>query len=991
MKTICVNLCNLWLTQKFIALVFIIFSIIPNQATFAQHPYYYNITDEDGLPSNEVYSIVQDHFGYIWIGCDAGLFRYDGFNFKPYTNSKQNGRSISFLQIDRKGRVWCKNFSGQIYRVEHDSLFIVVDFSAKSTSTPQFTLDEKCNVYINNINAIQAFSDNGDSLNTYRFSERENNILDITELIYFNGNIVFCRKQNGFYSLDLNSGKTTQLKCENGCENFWNRNLFKIIDNRLYVLAENSGDYTITIGKLNNNTIELVNYFKKEKDSQRVYMIYSDREKNHWLCSYNGISTFEGFQNNKFLLKGQKVSNMLHDREGNYWFTTLEQGLFVIPFMEVQKINSAYSELTEDNFTAVLQLKNGNWLAGSYTGELYEINKSDKKSTPVFTDEKQKFITVKNVIETKDYLLVSRGRFCIIEKKTGKKSYPPFSNFRDMAVLGDTLFFVLPEITGKVSLNSLLDGRHADYIRLFKGGGRAVETDSLTGLVYFALNEGTFSCQNGAVNELKDGEEKIYANSISLDNGILWLASVSKGVYGIKDNKIVYHFNDKNGLSENAMRYIKAQGERIVACSNNFLYSLSPGSYRDGEGRGEASVKKYNITSGINTKDINAIEIADSTVVLATNKGLVYFPFCLQSTNPVEPNIAVSGVFHGDSSLAFSSSVALPYRNNNFRIYFTSAAFRSRGNFTYEYRLKGLDSTWTSVPASANYASFSSIPPGKFLFEVRAVNESGIMSKSVASIGVSVNTPVWQQWWFYVLFSILSVGIVVLMYQFRIRYLKRKAALQNKLTASQLTALKAQMNPHFMYNALNSIQDLILQSDIKNTNYYLSRFSSLMRKVLDASGSNEISLNDEVEMLELYLELEKLRFGNDFSYSVSVDKVIDKDETKLPSMILQLFVENAIKHGLLHKKGEKKLSVEFMLNDNSLVCVVSDNGVGRKRAQEIKQRSSLKHQSFATKAIEKRLELINSSRQKKIKLEVIDLMEAEKAVGTKVVLEIPFL
>jgi ligand-binding sensor domain-containing protein/two-component sensor histidine kinase len=968
--------------QRFI---FFLFLFIANYATFAQHPYYYNITDEDGLPSNEVYSIVQDNFGYIWIGCDAGLFRYDGFNFKPYTNSKQNGRSISFLQLDKKGRLWCKNFSGQIYRVEKDSLFIVGDFSSKASSTPQFTLDDECNLYVNATNLIEVYSENGYSIKAYSFPERGNMMIDITELIYFNGKVIFSRNQYGVYALDLNSGKTTQLECEKDCENFWNRNLFKIMDNELYILAESSRDYTITIGKVNDTKIELVRQFDKEIDAQRVYMIYKDKSKQPWLCSYNGISTWDGYQQNKFLLRGQNVSNMLHDREGNYWFTTLEHGLFVIPFMEVQKINSTNSDLKEDNFTAITKLPNGNLLAGSYTGELYEISQSDKNNKSVYSDSKEKFITVKKIRETKYYLLVSRGRFTIIEKKTGKTFYPSLSNFRDMVLLGDTLFFVMPEAAGKIHIHDLIVNKKLKFIPVSMSGGRAVEAYTTNSSVYFALNEGTFIYQNAKLNELKDGEEKIYANSLSFSDGILWVASVSKGIYGVKHDKIVQHFSDKNGLNDNTMRYIKSQGNTLVACSNSFLYSLS-----FGEGGGEAHISKYNITSGINPKDINAIEIANSTVVLATNKGLVYFPLSLQSINTVEPNIAITTITHGDSTLHFSSSVELPYHNNNFKIYFSSAAFRSRGNFTYEYRLKGLDTAWISTPASVNYSVFSSIPPGDFLFEVRAVNESGVMSRNIASIGISVSIPVWQQWWFYLLVSLLSVGLVVLMYQFRIRYLTRKAALQNKLTASQLTALKAQMNPHFMYNALNSIQDLILQSDIKNTNYYLSRFSSLMRKVLDASGSNEITLNDEVEMLELYLELEKLRFGNDFIFTITVQKELDKDETKLPSLILQLFVENAIKHGLLHKKGEKKLSVEFILHNNTLVCTVTDNGVGRARSAEIKQRSVLTHQSFATKATEKRLELINSSRQKKIKLEVSDLMEGEKALGTKVVLEIPF-
>jgi anti-sigma regulatory factor (Ser/Thr protein kinase) len=949
---------------------------------FAQHPYYYNITDEDGLPSNEVYSIVQDNFGYIWIGCDAGLFRYDGFTFKPYTNSKQNGRSISFLQLDKKGRVWCKNFSGQIYRVAGDSLFIAADFSGKSTAVPQFTLDDDCNVYINNINTIEVFNENGDSLKAYSFPERENRIQDITELIYFKGNVFFCRRMMGFYLLDLKTECVKQLDCDTLCEELYNRSLFVKKNEELFLIAEIPGNPRAHLSKITQNKTEFVQSFSIEKEGSRIYTIYSDRKNKQWLCSSNGVSPVSEYLKHNSLLPGQKVSNMLHDREGNYWFSTLEHGLFVIPFMKVQKMNSSNSSLKEDNFSAITLLKNGNLLAGTYTGDLFELNLSDNSTKPVYNDEQQKFIAVKKIRETKDYLLVSRGRICITDKQTKKIIYPPFSNFRDLDLMGDTLFFVMPEAAGKVQFKDLLKMKVSSFSLVGKGGGRAMEIDTASGSVYFALNEGTFIYNNGKLDELKDGSENMYANSLSFSDGILWLASVSKGIYGIQENKIAYHFTDKNGLSENTMRYIKAQKSVVVFCSTDFLYRLD---LKTNE------LSKFNIASGINPKDINAIELTDTLIVLATNKGLVYFPLSLSDFNSVAPAISISSVTHGDSILNFSSSVQLPYNNSNFRIYFSSAAFRSRGNFTYQYRLKGTDTTWVSTPASVNYAVFSSVPPGDFLFEVRAVNESGVMSKTVASIGVSVSSPVWQQWWFYVLVSVLSVGLVVLIYQFRIRYLTRKADLQNKLTASQLTALKAQINPHFMYNALNSIQDLILQSDIKNTNYYLSRFSSLMRKVLDASGNNEITLNDEVEMLELYLELEKLRFGNDFMYSISVQKKLDKDEIKLPSLILQLFVENAIKHGLLHKKGEKKLSVEFSLKNNTLVCTVADNGVGRIRSAEIKQRSALTHQSFATKATEKRLELINSSRQKKIKLEVMDLMEGEKALGTKVVLEIPLV
>jgi sensor histidine kinase YesM len=223
----------------------------------------------------------------------------------------------------------------------------------------------------------------------------------------------------------------------------------------------------------------------------------------------------------------------------------------------------------------------------------------------------------------------------------------------------------------------------------------------------------------------------------------------------------------------------------------------------------------------------------------------------------------------------------------------------------------------------------------------------------------------------------------------RINRIKKKAEIRNQLTNSQLTALKAQMNPHFMYNTLNSIQDLVLQNDIKNSNYYLSRYSSLMRKILDTSESNEIELAEEADTLKLYLELEQLRFGSDFTFDIEIDSTVDPHDTHMPSMIIQPFVENAIKHGLLHKKGRKTLSIRFNIEYNVLTCLITDNGIGRERSAEIKKRSPQHHRSFATRATEKRLSLINENREKKIILTITDLFENGIASGTEVLLQIP--
>jgi LytS/YehU family sensor histidine kinase len=197
------------------------------------------------------------------------------------------------------------------------------------------------------------------------------------------------------------------------------------------------------------------------------------------------------------------------------------------------------------------------------------------------------------------------------------------------------------------------------------------------------------------------------------------------------------------------------------------------------------------------------------------------------------------------------------------------------------------------------------------------------------------------------------------------------------------------MNPHFMYNALNSIQALILKKDIKNSNLYLSQFSRLMRKVLEISGKLEISIQEEVETLELYLSLEQLRFGAEFNYEIIVQKDLDAYSCYIPPLLLQPFVENAIKHGLLHKKGDKKLTISFQKEHDTLVCMIKDNGIGRVHAQEIKDRQREAHHSFSTSATQKRIELLNNVNGKNLALELIDLYENDEPSGTLVIMKIP--
>lgn len=209
---------------------------------------------------------------------------------------------------------------------------------------------------------------------------------------------------------------------------------------------------------------------------------------------------------------------------------------------------------------------------------------------------------------------------------------------------------------------------------------------------------------------------------------------------------------------------------------------------------------------------------------------------------------------------------------------------------------------------------------------------------------------------------------------------------QDEVALLSLKALQAQMNPHFIFNALNSIQDLVLMKDIKNSTIYIGKFSALIRKILLSSKEQFISLNNELEILSLYLDLEKLRFGEQlnvtFNCLVSLEQ---QTEIQIPAMFIQPYIENAIKHGLFHKKGLKKLLVEFRIEGDFLVCVIEDNGIGQEKANEMKEKTLHLHTGFSTEAIQHRIQFLNQTMQKEIRIQTDDL-GPEPSTGTRITL-----
>lgn len=340
-------------------------------------------------------------------------------------------------------------------------------------------------------------------------------------------------------------------------------------------------------------------------------------------------------------------------------------------------------------------------------------------------------------------------------------------------------------------------------------------------------------------------------------------------------------------------------------------------------------------------------------------------------------------------------SLRLKRNQNFFSIGFSAKAFTMAKEVRFRYRLNEFDD-WKEV-TGRRFATYTNVPGGDYLFQLQAANNEGLWNNKVLEFSIHVATAFWNTWWFR-LATILAVGFAgYSYYRYRIDQLRKKEKLKSdyekKLANVEMSALLAQMNPHFLFNSLNSIDSYIIRNESRKASEYLNNFARLMRLILQNSRSNYISLKDELEALDLYLQMESIRFKNKFDYSIHIDETIDTTSIVIPPMLIQPYVENAIWHGLMHKVNGQDGKVELNLTkqDCRLLCVIVDNGIGRKKAAEIKAQKHNNHKrSMGMQITEDRIEIINKLYNINASVRIYDVENVNgEAEGTKVELTIP--
>jgi hypothetical protein len=392
------------------------------------------------------------------------------------------------------------------------------------------------------------------------------------------------------------------------------------------------------------------------------------------------------------------------------------------------------------------------------------------------------------------------------------------------------------------------------------------------------------------------------------------------------------------------------------------------------------------------------ISLSNGRIATVCDNGLIVYDTdeLWNAVEPAEVSVVIQKIRISGEQLTPTqmpepfTTITLKYENSGMDIGFQALSYPRDDLVDYSYRIIGLQEDWIAIGQN-RLITIPGLSPGSYIFEVKVGRPQSL--SPVTALRILVSTPLFMQTWFIVLSILALFALIFGFYRWRINVIRgqevEKTEVARKIAELELKALRSQMNPHFMFNSLNSIKNYILHSEPKLAAEYLSNFAHLIRMILQNSREKSISLQNELETLILYIELEKLRFDDEFSFQCIIDDQINLESIKIPPMLLQPYVENAIWHGLMHKRTQGHLLLQFARDTDQILCIIEDDGVGRAKAQDMKSLSATRYKSMGMGITKDRIEIMNKMDALGISAEIIDKYDADGAPsGTRVVLRI---
>ena len=1014
--------------------ILLLLGLFASAILFGQPLYFENYSSEQGLSQNSCYSIAQDGDGFMWFGTQDGLNRYDGKEFKVFWPGNEMGKKlpsnyISSLYFDsHKNLLWIGTIEGLcLYHSPGDSMVLLKELfpfaSALSNTGIKKIVSFKKNEYwvITFNKGLFLINTETKTLQSFFSDAVYHN--QVTAIALHEGNIIVSLLHNLFQLLPSGNGfKTGPLLSRHRFAEI--KELYSF-NGSLYVGTLTEGCFYIPGNLTAASTVHHL-----ETGAEGIACFSTDNEGNLWIGSrgkgiiqYNPVK--QSFQHAVHSVYDNRtpgknfVLSIFKDRQGIIWCGLSGSGLakydplkYQFTSIDNEPINN--SSLPDNMVIDIFKTRDGYYYVGTQNNGITEWN--PEKNEFIIYPAAHANSATDNIIyditeDTKNNLwIASWGGLLQFERKTKK-----IIHHKNEELLTSRKLYALVKLKNADSLfiaseagpvfYSLKDNRWKPCPANLLQPGVAVGRYNLftCRYIYEGDNSTLWICTVGAglvKYDYRDQSVKViepvkkistYARHLLQAGSLFWIAT-DKGVvlYDFEKNEVKKHITPNAFAGSKVCYAIQKDKQGFFWVSTNMgLYKINPTNY-DVE-------KNYNLGNGLGFLEYNtacALTESDGTLMFGGIGGITKFNPASLKDNTYSPAPLITDIRINDRSLesqhlpSHIKKLSLSHNENFITIKFAVNNFSNHLNNQFSYRLKGLTGDWVYA-GNRNMATYTSLPPGSYTFELRSANSDGKWSAEVTTLAIVIHPPWWQTWWFRTAFIALLTGLLIFFIRKRIKMIRRDAALKLQFAELEIKGLHAQMNPHFIFNSLNSIKEMILEDQKQNASRYLSKFAQLIRTNLEQSRQAFVTVRQCIDHLEQYLKMEKLRFDS-FSYDIKVEEGMRPDEINMAPMLIQPLVENAIWHGLRNKDGDKRLLVNFYIKESQLFCEIEDNGIGIQQSRENNSGTHATHRSLGITNIRERLDVLNEKYKMNCSLQIIDksTLPRKKGTGTIAILQL---
>ena len=880
-----------------VLILFMSYLILPGRSQY--HQIQYGV--EDGLPSPETYFIHQDNDGYIWICTDRGLSRYNGYEFENFDlNDGLTSYSIFKVIEDDTHHLWFLCSDGSITIFDYQTKAFVpfwANSQIKSLLEPRswfFSIGFKGDILTGYLNYDKYAVRNTTVIVNLSDSAVTKGNIDSTAYTEYDNQII-CQQPWGLNSIHVTSyPKIKGAKTARGFGFKSDNALVNVYQNRII-------------------------YFKEST----VYIV-SDTDTT------------------KINIDGM-ISSVMKDKEDNYWVSTTDNGIIKIPSTDFRWY--PFDDLLESSdFLTAIGVYDGQVLVGTSVGYVLKFNSNLSAYAKVALNPFIRQHMIRYIKAYDKQLYTSGGRYQSLN------SYQQELNTIDCSsgiIRLSSGQYVGYGIANELNYFEQFNINKVDRVFRFSSMIIALETDDYNGLYCSTFDSVYYINSNADLTNLTASwglENTTVRNMISAGDSILIVGTSGRGINIIKAGKSELGIAQSDGLISNFINDIVLEKEGILWCATN--RGISRIEYQDSSSDG-LSLKKitnFSADNGLGVRYIRRLIIHNDSIYAISGKGLVVFKKDLVFNHTLTEVPRILEMKQNDA--LFNSGETLRFDENNITIsYICVSTKKPVGQSFYRYRLQSDNWSQQWIETNNREAFFSQLPAGEYTFSLGVKTENGNWSEN-ETVKFKI-MPHWvKSWWAKSIGIVLLVFIGTFVYR---RDQKKKQAKyhaqliqvqrDNELKSAQLDVLKAQMNPHFVYNALQSAQRYLIEENSKSANRFISQLARLLRSGLEYSREKTIPLDDEVKYISGYLKMETSRFPHKFTYDIQVDNELELD-LEIPPLIIQPLCENCIKHAYLDQPVH--ILVHFKWHSEYYMSViVRDNGIGFDSDQQSKINKSL--------------------------------------------------